>query len=142
VSRPDPAATLFANDQASQSLGLELVSASPGAAEVRMTVRADMANGHGTCHGGYIFLLADSAFAFACNSHGPPTVAAGASIDFIRPARVGDLLIATAREVSRGKQTGLYDIVVSRADRAIIAAFRGRSHELAAVRPPTNENPS
>lgn len=125
------ARSLYATDLASQSLGMQIIEVGPGTAVMTMTVRDTMTNGHGICHGGYIFLLADSAFAFACNSHGPATVAAGATIDFLAPARIGDVLTATAREEWLGGRTGIYDIVVTRADATVIAHFRGRSHRLA-----------
>jgi len=141
-SSTESALRLFSTDKASQALGMQLVSAAAGAAEMRMTIRADMANGHGTCHGGFIFMLADSAFAFACNCQGPPTVAAGATIDFLRPAKVGDVLTATAREAWRGKQSGVYDIVVVGQDQRIIALFRGRSHQLVPARVTTQASPS
>jgi acyl-CoA thioesterase len=92
-----------------------------------MTVRADMLNGHGTCHGGLVFALADSAFAFACNSHDVVTVASGCSIEFLAPAHEGDELIAEARERVREGRNGVYDVNVNRGDGAPIAAFRGRS---------------
>ncbi len=129
----EAARQLFSKDRASQAQGMQLVAAAGGTAEVSMTVRPDMANGHGICHGGFIFMLADSAFAFACNSHGEPTVAAGAMIDFLRPAYVGELLIATAREIWRGKRSGLYDIVVVGPNQRPIAEFRGRSHQLRSI---------
>jgi acyl-CoA thioesterase len=122
---------LFASDRASQSLGMQLVETGAGLARVSMTVRTDMTNGHGICHGGFIFALADSAFAFACNSHGEPTVASGATIDFLAPARVDDQLTAVAREQWRGGRIGIYDVVVMRADGTVIAQVRGRSHRLA-----------
>ena len=129
-SAEQAARALFATDAASQSLGMQLVSVGPGTASLTMTVVLSMANGHGICHGGYIFLLADSAFAFACNSHGEPTVAAGAAIDFLAPVRVGDRLTATAHEEWLGGRTGIYDIAVSRADGSVVAHFRGRSHRV------------
>ena len=101
-----------------------------------MTVRDDMTNGHGICHGGFIFALADSAFAFACNSHGEPNVAAGVSIDFVAPARAGDRLTATARERSLGRRTGLYDMEVARADGRVIAFVRGRASRLSQPKGP------
>jgi acyl-CoA thioesterase len=121
---------LYDADRASQALGMRLIEVAPGFARVTMSVRADMTNGHGCCHGGLIFALADSAFAFACNSHGEPTVAAGAMIDFLSPVQVGEQLTASAREQWRGSRTGLYDIVVTAADEKIVALFRGRSHTL------------
>ena len=121
---------LYDADRASQALGMRLIEVAPGFARVTMSVRADMTNGHGCCHGGLIFALADSAFAFACNSHGEPTVAASAMIDFLSPVQVGEQLTASAREQWRGSRTGLYDIVVTAADQKIVALFRGRSHTL------------
>ena len=131
------ARTLFANDRASQNLGMALLSVAAGGASVSMTVRPDMTNGHGICHGGIIFTLADSAFAFACNSHGPATVAAAVSIDFLTPAKVGDVLTAVAKERWLGGRTGLYDLSVTRADGTLIAHARGRSHRLRSPPPPS-----
>lgn len=124
------AAAMYAHDRASRMLGMELVSVAPGEASMRMTVREDMLNGYQTCHGGIIFALADSAFAFACNSYGTLSVAAGASIEFLRPAVAGDELTATAKEQTRGRRTGLYDVNVSNVRGDLIAMFRGRSHQL------------
>ena len=95
-----------------------------------MPVRPDMVNGHATCHGGFIFALADSAFAFACNSHNRATVAAGAAIEFLAPARAGDVLIAEAQEQALGGRLGVYDVVVSREVGERVALFRGRSYVL------------
>lgn len=121
--------TMFAADEASRSLGIELLEHGEGTAEVRMTVTSAMVNGHKTAHGGYLFLLADSAFACACNSHGPVTVAAGADIDFIAPAYEGDVLTAIAKERTRFGRSGIYDVSVRRGDEAI-AEFRGRSRSV------------
>ncbi|MFI7490021.1 hydroxyphenylacetyl-CoA thioesterase PaaI [Micromonospora echinaurantiaca] len=118
---------MFDADAASRSLGIELVSAAEGAAEARMRVTGAMVNGHAIAHGGYVFLLADTAFALACNSHGPVTVAAGGEITFVRPAREGDLLIARATERTRYGRSGIYDVTVSREDGEVVAEFRGRS---------------
>ena len=131
------ARALFANDRASQGLGISLLAVEPGIARVTMQVRPDMVNGHGICHGGLIFTLADSAFAFACNSHGPATVAAAVAIDFLAPARIGDVLTAEARERWLGGRTGLYDLAVTRADGTVIAHARGRSHRLQVAPPKT-----
>jgi acyl-CoA thioesterase len=128
------AAEMYAADRASQALGMTIAEVAPGFARLTMSVRADMANGHAICHGGFIFALADSAFAFACNSHGKPTVAAGVSVDFVAPVPVGDVLTAVARERWRGKRTGVYDIEVTRADGAVVAYVRGRAHQLDATR--------
>ena len=95
-----------------------------------LTVTASMLNGHGMCHGGIVFTLADTAFAHACNSHGPATVAAAASIDFLAPAHEGDVLVAGAVEQHRRGRTGLYDVVVTSDDGTVIARFHGRSHQL------------
>ena len=118
---------MFARDRASQALGMRIVNVAPGFAVLTMAVRADMLNGHATCHGGFIFSLADSAFAFACNSHNHVTVAAGCSIDFLAPAREGDLLTATGRERALAGRSGVYDIDVTNQHGATIAVFRGKS---------------
>jgi acyl-CoA thioesterase len=120
-------AAMYARDAASQALGMALEEVRPGSARLRMTVRADMLNGHGTCHGGLVFALADSAFAFACNSRGVTTVAAGCSIEFLAPAREGDELVAVAEERFLEGRNGVYDVEVRRADGALVATFRGRS---------------
>ncbi|WP_042396985.1 hydroxyphenylacetyl-CoA thioesterase PaaI [Streptacidiphilus carbonis] len=125
-----PAQLMFAADQASRGLGIELLEAGAGEAVLRMAVTPAMVNGHGTAHGGYLFLLADTAFACACNSHGPATVAAAADIDFVAPAREGDLLVATARERTRFGRSGIYDVTVRREGGELIAEFRGRSRTL------------
>ncbi|MGO8882713.1 MAG: hydroxyphenylacetyl-CoA thioesterase PaaI [Streptosporangiaceae bacterium] len=122
----DPAAAMFAADQASAALGMELIEASAGDAVVRMTVRRSMVNGHGIAHGGYVFTLADTAFGCACNSHGPVTVAAGAEVTFVAPVREGDVLVATATERVRFGRSGIYDVTVRRGDE-VVAEFRGRS---------------
>ncbi|HEX5458579.1 MAG TPA: hydroxyphenylacetyl-CoA thioesterase PaaI [Steroidobacteraceae bacterium] len=119
---------LFARDDASKSLGIRIEEVRPGFARLRMTVRADMLNGHGMCHGGLIFALADSAFAVACNTHNAITVAAAAAIDFLTPAHVHDELTAQASELWRSKRSGIYEISVSNQRGEIIALFRGRSH--------------
>ncbi|MEV5297171.1 hydroxyphenylacetyl-CoA thioesterase PaaI [Amycolatopsis methanolica] len=124
---------MFADDVASKSLGIELVEADGGRAVARMTVTEQMVNGHAIAHGGYIFLLADTTFACACNSHGPVTVAAGAEISFVASARLGDHLVATAEERTRYGRNGIYDVTVHRetdAGRVVIAEFRGRSRTI------------
>lgn len=120
---------MWAADAASAMLGMELVEVGPGRARVSMVVRPDMVNGHDLCHGGLIASLADSAFALACNSHGPVTVAAGFSVDFLEPARLGQVLEASAREVVLRGRSGLYDVTV-RAGDTVVAEFRGRSRSL------------
>ncbi|WP_280908455.1 hydroxyphenylacetyl-CoA thioesterase PaaI [Streptomyces sp. SAI-117] len=132
-----PAEAMFAADQASKGLGIELLEHGEGTAELRMTVTPAMVNGHGIAHGGYLFLLADTAFACACNSHGPVTVAAGADIDFVAPAHEGDVMVATARERTRFGRSGIYDVSVRRGGE-VIAEFRGRSRS---VRSTTTEEP-
>jgi acyl-CoA thioesterase len=120
-------AAMFARDLASQALGMALEEVRPGYARLSMTVRADMVNGHGTCHGGLVFALADSAFAFACNSRGVRTVAAGCSVEFLAPAHEGDELVAEAQERSLQGRTGVYDADVRRGSGELVATFRGRS---------------
>jgi acyl-CoA thioesterase len=127
----NPAQEMFAADVASQALGIEVVSVADGEAVARMRVTPSMINGHAIAHGGYVFLLADTAFALACNSWGPATVAAGADITFVRPAREGDLLVAYARERVRYGRSGIYDVTVTCGDE-IIAEFRGRSRTIGA----------
>jgi acyl-CoA thioesterase len=122
---------MFADDAASRSLGMELVQAAEGTAVVRMRVTGQMVNGYDIAHGGYLFMLADTAFACACNSHGAVTVAAGAEISFVASARLGDELVATAMMRTRYGRNGIYDVTVQRGDE-IIAEFRGRSRAVAA----------
>lgn len=124
------AATMYGNDPASQTLGAKLVSVAPGQACMSMTVRADMLNGHKTCHGGFIFALADSAFAFACNSRNLATVASGCSIDYLAPGFEGDVLTAYANEYSLAGRTGVYDVEVRNQDGKRVAIFRGRSYRI------------
>lgn len=121
-----PAQRMFRDDAASRALGIELLDVGAGSARLRMTVTGSMVNGHGIAHGGYVFLFADTAFACACNSHGPVTVAAGAEISFIAPVYEGDVLTAAAAERTRYGRNGIYDVRVSRGDQ-VVAEFRGRS---------------
>jgi acyl-CoA thioesterase len=121
---------MFRADLASQSLGIEIIEVAPGRARIAMTVRADMVNGLGLCHGGIVFAFADSAFAFACNSYGDPMVAAGAGIDFLAPTPCGERLTATATEVSRSARHGIYDVAVTDAAGRVLAQFRGRCSRL------------
>jgi acyl-CoA thioesterase len=123
--------TMYERDPASQALGMTLDAIRPGYARMRMRVRDDMLNGHGTCHGGYIFMLADSAFAFACNSHNFNTVGAGCTIDYVAPGRAGDVLVAEAVEQALSGKTGVYDVVVTDQDGRKVALFRGKSHRVA-----------
>ena len=123
-------AGMMAKDKASSGLGMRLTHISPGAAHMEMVVRPDMVNGFGTCHGGMITTLADSAFGFACNSYNELTVASGLSVDFVAPAFEGDLLTARAIEVSLSGRTGVYDVMVFNQKADCIAVFRGRSHRI------------
>jgi acyl-CoA thioesterase len=125
---------MFDRDLASQGLGIELVDAGAGAAVVRMRVTDAMVNGHGMTHGGFVFLLADTAFALACNSHGPVTVAAGADITFLQPSNAGDVLEARAAERATSGRSGVYDVTV-RCDADVVAEFRGRSRVISPGRP-------
>lgn len=130
----DAVDAMFAADLASRSLGIEVLEVSEGRAVVSMRVRDTMVNGHGIVHGGYVFLLADTAFAGACNSYGPVTVASGAEISFVASARLDEVLIATAEVRTRYGRNGIYDVTVHREDpagRTVIAEFRGRSREVA-----------
>ncbi|MDL2355637.1 MAG: hydroxyphenylacetyl-CoA thioesterase PaaI [Pseudomonadota bacterium] len=125
--------TMYERDPTSRALGMLLADIRPGYARMTMPVRADMLNGHQTCHGGYIFMLADSAFAFACNSHNHNTVGAGCSIDYLAPGREGDVLTAEATEQALAGKTGVYDIKVSNQDGRTVALFRGKSHRVAGM---------
>jgi acyl-CoA thioesterase len=124
------AAAMLKRDSASRGLGMTVQSVAPGQAVLQMKVRNDMANGHGICHGGFVFLLADSAFAFACNSYDKLTVAASADISFVNPVKTGELLTATAQEVFLRGRSGVYDIRVTREDGETVALFRGKSRTL------------
>ena len=121
------AAAMYANDRASQSLGIEVDVPAPGEAVAVMTVTETMLNGHDICHGGLVFALADTAFAFACNGYDDVTVAGGGTIDFLRPGKLGDRLTAVARERQRGLRAGVYDVVVRNQDESDVALFRGRA---------------
>ena len=121
---------MWNRDNATHALGMELVSVAPGLAVLRMKVRSDMVNGHHICHGGLIFTLADSAFAYACNSYNLNTVASGCSIDFLAPGREGDVLEASAVERSSAGRTGVYDVEVKVVGGSTVALFRGRSYRI------------
>ena len=121
------AAAMYEADLASRTLGIQVEDVTPGRATARMLVRATMINGHDICHGGYVFLLADTAFAFACNTYGVTTVAAACDVAFIAPAHLGDELIAEANERRRFARSGIYDVTVRRPDGTVIAEFRGHS---------------
>lgn len=122
------AQAMFAKDRASQAMGMELLEVGPGHAKLAMRVRSDMLNGHAICHGGHIFTLADSAFAFACNWDNTVTLALACHVTFIAPAYEHERLIAEAREVSRAGRTGVYDVTVRREDGTLVAVFRGNSY--------------
>lgn len=124
------AQALYQRDRASQAFGMRLVEVRPGRARVAMTVRPDMLNGHEVCHGGIVFALADSAFAFACNSYNESTVAAAAAIDFLAAARAGDELTAEASELWRTRRNGIYEISVNNQRGERVALFRGRSYRI------------
>ena len=125
------AEVMYADDAASRALGITIEDVAPGRAAARMTVTPAMVNGHGIAHGGYVFLLADTAFAFACNTYDQRTVAAGGDIVFVRPAKAGDPLVATAVERVRAGRGGVYDVTVTRTtDGAVVAELRGRSRTI------------
>ena len=121
---------MYARDPATQAMGIALAEIRPGYARMTMTIRADMLNGHETCHGGYIFALADSTFAFACNSHNQNTVASGCTIDYLAPGLLGDVLTAEGIEQSLAGRTGVYDILVTNQHGRRVALFRGRSYRI------------
>lgn len=118
---------MYEKDAASRRLGISVEVTCAGQAEARVEVAADMINGFDVCHGGYIFTLADTAFAFACNAYDELTYAGGASIDFLRPVRVGDMLVAVATERHRGGRSGVYEVTVSNQNGEEVAVFTGRS---------------
>ena len=124
------AAAMWADDAASSGLGMRLVSVAAGRAVLEMPVRADMVNGHGIAHGGFVFTLADSAFAFACNSGNRRTVAQACDIVFVTPAKLGDILVAEAIERASYGRNGIYDVTVRRGDNELVAEFRGRSRQI------------
>jgi acyl-CoA thioesterase len=121
---------LYEKDLVAKKFGIRIVDVTPGGACLTMRVRTEMANGHKICHGGLLFTLADTAFAYACNSHGDNVLAAAASIDFLAPSHVGDDLRATARELWRAGRSGLYEVEVTNQKGVRIALFRGRSHRI------------
>jgi acyl-CoA thioesterase len=124
------ARSMYARDEAAIGLGIEIVQMKPGYAKLTMKVRRDMLNGHQTCHGGFIFALADTAFAYSCNSHNRNTVASGCVIDYLAPGFADDVLTAEAQEMSRSGRTGVYDILVTNQEGKRISLFRGRSYEI------------
>lgn len=121
---------MWSRDHASRALAMQILGVKPGYAMMSMLVRADMVNGHHTCHGGYIFTLADSTFAYACNSHNQNAVASACHIDFLAPAKEGDILEAEAVERSLSGRTGVYDVTVRTRGGKKIALFRGKSYRI------------
>ncbi len=124
------AESMYERDVATRTLGARIAHVGPGYAELEMAVRADMLNGHETCHGGFIFTLADSAFAYACNSYNLNTVASGCAIEFTAPARAGDVLTARAHERQLAGRTGVYDVEVANQRGETVALFRGKSYRI------------
>lgn len=124
------AETMWAEDNATRALGIERIAVGPGSATMAMTIQPQMTNGHGMCHGGYIFLLADSAFAFACNSHGQRHVAQHCMVTFLAPGKLGARLVAEAFERQRAERSGITDVTVRDADGTVIAEFRGHSRSI------------
>jgi len=133
------AQAMWQQDDASRGLGMEIVEVKPGQATLSMTIKPHMVNGQRIAHGGFIFTLADSAFAFACNSHNERVVAAQGNITFLRPGKLGDRLVATAREISRSGRSGIYDVRVTTDDGSVIAEFRGHSRVVAGTWLPASE---
>ena len=129
---------MWKEDGASQGLGMEILEVKAGHAVLAMTIKPHMVNGHGIAHGGFIFTLADSAFAFACNSHNQRTVAAQCNISFIRPGKLGDTLVAAAREISRTGRSGIYDVRVTVND-TVVAELRGHSRTIGGALVPMAE---
>lgn len=132
----ETAAAMRAADRAARAAGVEITAVGPGRAVATLTVAAEHANGHGVCHGGYLFLLADSAMAYACNAYGVSTLATGADIAFLRPARTGDVLTAEAVERSLAGRAGLYDVTVRTGDGTAVAEFRGRTRQVPGLAAP------
>jgi acyl-CoA thioesterase len=133
------AEAMWKEDDASKGLGMEIVEVSSGHATLAMTVKPHMVNGQRIAHGGFIFTLADSAFAFACNTHNERAVAAQGNITFIRPGKLGDRLVATAHEISRSGRSGIYDVRVTTDEGTVIAEFRGHSRVIGGVWLPASE---
>lgn len=124
------AALMWADDRASQGLGMELLAVCDGQAEVALTITEAMSNGHGIAHGGFIFALADTAFAFACNTNGERSVASQCTISYLEPARLGERLIARAAERYRKGRQGITDVTITRSDGTVVAEFRGHSRTI------------
>jgi acyl-CoA thioesterase len=132
---------MFDDDTAAAAAGITAEVPGPGRARAQMRVTGQMLNGHGTCHGGYLFLLADTAFACACNSHGKVAFAAGANITFLIPAYAGDVLTAEATERTRSGRNGVYDVTVTRGEGEVVAEFRGHSRMTGSPLPGTQAPP-
>ena len=130
----DPVARMLADDEASRALGIQVTAAADGTATAVMRIQEQMVNGHGVAHGAFVFAVADTAFACACNTHGPVTVAAAASITFVAPAYAGDLLEARAEQRTRFGRNGIYDVTVRRGT-DVIAEFRGTSRAIKQLAP-------
>ena len=126
----DAANAMWSRDHAAKALGMAIDDVKPGTARLTMPVRQDMVNGHAICHGGMLFTLADTAFAYACNSYNRNTVASACNIDFLAPAHLGDTLVAEAQERSQSGRTGVYDVTVSTAAGKAVALFRGKSYRI------------
>lgn len=133
--------SMYSRDVAAQELGIKIEATGVGSSRMTMTVTAHMLNGHGVCHGGFIFALADTAFAYACNSRNSINLAQSCSIDFVSPAKEGELLTATAEQHHQFSRTGLYDITVTRPNAEVVARFRGRSYRIKGTILPTGEGP-
>jgi acyl-CoA thioesterase len=133
------AEAMWKEDDASKGLGMKIIEVRPGHATLAMTVKPHMVNGQRIAHGGFIFTLADSAFAFACNTHNERAVAAQGNITFIRPGKLGDRLVATAHEISRSGRSGIYDVRVTTEEGTVIAEFRGHSRVIGGVWLPASE---
>lgn len=121
---------MFATDSAAQFFGMEILKMAPGYALIQMKVRPEMLNGFAICHGGLITTLADTAFAYSCNSYNEQTVASGLSMDFVAPGRLDDVLVAEAKEVSQAGRTGVYDVTVKKSSGELIAVMRGKSYRM------------
>ena len=137
----DCAHHMFAQDAASKALGIIIEAVKPGSATATMTVTDAMLNGYKTCHGGMIFSLADSAFAFACNSQNQAAVAAGCTIDFLRPGMLGDTLTAAATQQHQGKRSGIYYVEVTNQNAQLVALFKGNSARINATVLPNTKTP-
>ena len=121
---------MWKTDTAAQHLGIEILEVASGSCRMSMVVQPFMLNGHGSCHGGFMFAFADTCFAYSCNSDNQPTVASGCDINYLRPGKSGETLFATGKRVNRGRSTGLYDVEITNQDGKKLAEFRGRAHQV------------